>query len=90
MDKTDLVVETNVLIGLFKATMEQSSTMQGELKHNAKKQFNEWARLGWRMLNELEKNNLQKEDFLTSLSDVYHNVNLEVKKTLKESLSQQN
>jgi len=86
MTKEDLLVETNILIGLMKATIEQSSTLIGELKQKPKQEFNTWMKLSWKMLNEFEKNNLVNEDYLTKLSDIYHNINLEIKKTLKESL----
>lgn len=88
MDRKQLIVESNVLIALFKATVDQSATLINELKQKPKKEFNEWMRAGWRMMNEFEKNELTNADYLEQLSGVYHMVNADVKEQLEKSLTE--
>jgi len=86
MDKKDLIVESNVLIALFKCCMEQGTTLIGELHQKPKKEFNEFMRVGWKMLNEFEKQNLTNEGYLEQISGIYHTVNLDIKEQILKTL----
>ncbi len=74
MTKEKLILETNVLLALFKSTMEQSTFLTGELKQKPKQDFIIWQKQGLKMLDGLEKKNLVNEEYLTALTDVIHNI----------------
>ena len=59
-------VEWLILIGLFKATIEQKSMLIGVEKQRAKQLFNNWIRQGTSILNKFEAN--FTEDELEELS----------------------
>ena len=59
--------ETQILIALFKSTVEQSTALTKEYKRDAKKEFIQWQTIGFRMLNELEKQNQIHEDYVIKL-----------------------
>lgn len=77
-EKTTL--EANILLGLFKATVEQSTYLNNELKQKPKQVFNQWQKQGFKLLDELEKRNQLDIEYLESLTDIIHNVVLEVRK----------
>lgn len=74
--------ETQILIALFKSTVEQSTALTKEYKRDAKKEFTQWQTIGFRLLNELEKQNQVHEDYVNKITDIYHNINLEIKNTI--------
>jgi hypothetical protein len=74
MKKEKLILETNILLALFKTTMEQSTFLTGELKQKPKQDFIVWQKQGLKMLDGLEKINLVNEEYLTALTDVIHNI----------------
>lgn len=73
--------EAAILMALFKATVEQSQYLTGELKQKPKQVFNDWYKKGWILLEELEKSNSVDTNYLESVTDIYHNINLEIRKT---------
>jgi hypothetical protein len=79
MTKEQLILETNILLALFKATIEQSTFLTGELKQKPKQSFILWQKQGVTLLNELEKVNLVSEEYLQALTDVIHNIINEIR-----------
>lgn len=75
--------ETHILMALFKSTVEQSTALTGHLKQKPKQEFNLWQKQGFKLLEEMEKNNLINEDYLNSITDIYHNINIEIKRNIK-------
>ncbi len=74
--------DTHILMALFKATVEQSTTLTGKLKHKPKQDFNTWQKQGFKLLEEMEKSNQLDQDYLDNIGDIYHNINLEIKKNI--------
>ena len=74
MENEKLILESNIMLALMKATIEQSEYLRGELKQKPKQVFNNWSKLGSSLLNELEKRNIANEDYLESITDVIHNI----------------
>lgn len=75
--------ESHILMALFKSTVEQSTALTGHLKQKPKQEFNIWQKQGFKLLDEMIKNNLIDESYLDSISDIYHNINLEIKQNIK-------
>jgi hypothetical protein len=74
--------ETQVFIALIKGVVEQSTTLTGEYKQKLKQEFNIWQKQGFKIVEELEKQNKVNEEYVNDITDIYHNINLEIKKTL--------
>ena len=74
MTNNQLILETNILLALFKATMEQSTFLTDQLKQKPKQDFIIWQKQGLKMLDGLEKINLVNEEYFTALTDVIHNI----------------
>ena len=74
--------ETQILIALFKSTVEQSTALTKEYKQKAKQEFNIWQQQGFKLLSELEKQNMVNEEYVNNITDIYHNINLEIKSNL--------
>ena len=77
-----LIVESNIMLALMKATIEQSEYLRGQLKQKPKQVFNNWSNLGNTLLEELEKKNIANEDYLNELTDVIHDVMATIRKEL--------
>jgi len=73
-------VEWLILIGLFKATIEQKSMLIGVEKQRAKQLFNNWMRQGINILSKFEANfteeQLEELSLLveTSMNDLRKNI----------------
>lgn len=80
MENHKLILESNIMLALLKATIEQSEFLRGELRQRPKQVFNTWSKLGHSLLSELEKKNIANEDYLNELTDVIHNVMHEIRK----------
>lgn len=80
MEDDKLILESNIMLALLKATIEQSEFLRGELRQRPKQVFNTWSKLGHSLLSELEKKNIANEDYLNELTDVIHNVMHEIRK----------
>ena len=74
--------EIHILMALFKATVEQSTALTGQLKQKPKQEFNIWQKQGFKLLSELEKANKIDQEYFDKISDIYHNINLEIKRTI--------
>lgn len=79
---TPIQANTQVLIALFKSTVEQSTALTKEYKQKAKMEFNIWQQQGFKLLAELEKQNQVNEEYVNNITDIYHNINLEIKSNL--------
>jgi uncharacterized protein (DUF302 family) len=80
--------ETQVFVALIKTVVEQSTTLTGEYKQKLKQDFNIWQQQGFKIVAELEKQNKLNEEYVNSITDIYHNINLEIRKTLNEKFTQ--
>ena len=49
--------ETQIFIALIKGVVEQSTTLTGEYKQKLKQDFNIWQQQGFKIVDELEKQN---------------------------------
>jgi hypothetical protein len=70
MEGDKLILESNIMLALLKATIEQSEFLRGELRQRPKQVFNTWSKLGHSLLSELEKKNIANEDYLNELTDM--------------------
>lgn len=77
-----MIADAHILMALFKSTVEQSTALTGELKQKAKYEFNIWQKQGFKLLDEMLKANNLNQEYLDSIGDIYHNINLEIKKNL--------
>lgn len=77
--------EQHILMALFKATVEQSTALTGELKQKPKQEFNIWQKQGFKLLDEMEKANMLNNEYMEKISDIYHNINLEIKRNYESS-----
>lgn len=74
--------DVHIQLALFKATVEQSTALNGKLNQRPKQLFNEWVKVGNKLWDEMLKTNQVNEEYLDSISDIYHNINLEIKKNI--------
>ena len=73
------IFEWNVLIALFKATIEQTSQLNGQTEREAKMIFNKWQKQGLRLLKIIEE--LGDEEQLEDLTEVIENSIHELRKS---------
>ena len=74
MTKEQLTTESNILLALFRATVEQSSFLIGQLNQKPKQVFNVWQKQGYELLDQLEKRNIANEEYYEAITDVIHNI----------------
>jgi len=79
-----MIADTHIQLALLKATVEQSTALTGKLNQKPKKTFIQWQKLGFKLLDEMLKTNQINEEYLDQISDIYHNINLEIKKNIKD------
>lgn len=79
-------IETQIFIALIKAVVEQSTTLTSEYKQKLKQDFNIWQKQGFKIIEEIEKQNKLNEDYVNNITDIYHNINLEIRNNLKSKL----
>ena len=48
--------ELQITMALFNATVQQTTTLTGVYKHQAKQIFNKWQKLGFKLFDVIEKN----------------------------------
>lgn len=87
-NRKDILIETQVLIALFKATVEQTTTLTGRYKQELKKDFNMFQKLGFKMLKSLEKEDLPNSEYLDEISGIYHEINAEIKRNIELKLNE--
>lgn len=78
--------ESHLLIGLFKAAVEQSTQLTGKYKQKLKADFNLWQRQGFKLLEELEKRNFLENEYLDKIGDIYHTVNSNMREEFYKGL----
>lgn len=79
--------ETQVFIALIKGVVEQSTLLTGGYKQKLKQDFNIWQQQGFKIVAELEKQNKVNEEYVNSITDIYHNINLEIRKNLNKNFA---
>lgn len=79
---TPIQTNTQILIALFKSTVEQSTALTKEYKQKAKMEFNIWQQQGFKLLSELEKQNQVNEEYVNNITDIYHNISIEIRNNL--------
>ncbi len=55
MTEQETIREWNILIGLFRSTVEQTNMLTGETQREAKMIFNRWVKEGYKLVNLIEK-----------------------------------
>jgi hypothetical protein len=55
MTEQETIREWNILIGLFRSTVEQTNMLTGETQREAKMIFNRWTKEGYKLVNIIEK-----------------------------------
>lgn len=70
-----------ILIALFKATVEQSTMLKGELKQHTKLIFNRWFKEGCKILDKVEENSWEKH--LEEVTEIIEFPVNELRRTLK-------
>lgn len=81
--KPEIKTEIAILTALFKATIEQSNFLTGELKQKPKQDFNIWKNQGEKLLLEIEKRNESQAELIEAFTDVFHNIIFEIKEKYK-------
>lgn len=89
MTPEELATERLIMAALMKAFTEQSTYMIGELKMDMKQTFNNLVKRTDEFVAMIEKNltPVQKQ-YLEQVTDIYHNMNLEVRKNLNNQYKQ--
>ena len=85
-DEAKLEFESHLLIGLFKATIEQSTQLTGKFKQKMKADFNLWQRQGFKIVEELEKRNITDVEYLDKIGDIYHTMNSNMREEFYKGL----
>ena len=74
-EQAKIEFESHLLIGLFKATIEQSTHLTGKFRQKMLADFNLWQKIGFKLLEELEKRNVTESEYLDKIGDIYHTIN---------------
>jgi hypothetical protein len=73
--------ESLILIALAKAFSEQATKLTGELRHKPKQAFNQAVSSVDLLIRTIENNLTENEaEYLANVTDIYHNINLEIRK----------
>ncbi len=67
--------ESHLMIGLFKATVEQTTQCTNKYNFKLRADFNLWQKQGFKILEELEKRNITDVNYLDKIGDIYHTIN---------------
>ena len=78
MNKEEEEREWNILIGMFRATIEQQSMLKGVVKQHAKLIFNRWNKEGERILKHIESQSWTVD--LDEVTDILHDAVDELRK----------
>jgi hypothetical protein len=82
MTEQEIIREWNILIGLFRSTVEQTNMLTGETKREAKMIFNIWTKEGYKLVNLIEKESYDLD--LEEVTEIIENSVHELRtKTLK-------
>ena len=63
--------ESHLMIGLFKATVEQTTQCTNKYNFKLRADFNLWQKQGFKILEELEKRNITDVQYLDKIGDKY-------------------
>ena len=66
------IVEADILIALFKTTVEQKTMLKGKLNGRFKQLFNNWQRQGEILMKEWEGKEVTLDEHLEQIADVIH------------------
>jgi len=78
--------ESHLMIGLFKATVEQTSQCTNKYNFKLRADFNLWQKQGFKILEELEKRNITEGEYLDKIGDIYHTVNSNMREEFYKGL----
>lgn len=89
MTPNELRTETLILIALAKAFSEQSTALTGTLRHKVNQTFNSSVKQVDLFIKTIEEK-LQpgEQEYIQGITDIYHNMNLEIRKEAKKILEQ--
>jgi len=85
-DEAKIEFESHLLIGLFKATIEQSTHLTGKYKQKMLADFNLWQRIGFKLLEQLETRNITQGEYLDKIGDIYHTINSSMREEFYKGL----
>lgn len=78
--------DTQILLALFKVTVEHTTYLTGAYKQKSKQEFVEWQRQGFKMLSQFEKENLSQYEDIEEIAGQLQNIIHEARKlSVKES-----
>lgn len=79
MTEQETELEWNILIGLFRSTVEQTNMLTGQTKRESKLIFNRWIKEGERLLKHIEQ--LSNDDYLDDITSKIEDSVHELRKT---------
>ena len=78
--------ESHLMIGLFKATVEQTTQCTNKYNFKLRADFNLWQKQGFKILEELEKRNITDVQYLDKIGDIYHTINSNMREEVYKGL----
>ena len=78
--------ESHLMIGLFKATVEQTTQCTNKYNFKLRADFNLWQKQGFKILEELEKRNITDVKYLDKIGDIYHTINSNMREEFYKGL----
>ena len=74
MTEQETIREWNILIGLFRSTVEQTNMLTGQTQREAKLIFNRWTKEGNKLVNLIEKESydIDLEEVTELIEDSVH------------------
>ena len=78
--------ESHLMIGLFKATVEQTTQCTNKYNFKLRADFNLWQKQGFKILEELEKRNITEIEHLDKIGDIYHTINSNMREEFYKGL----
>ena len=83
MTKQETIREWNILIGLFRSTVEQTNMLTGQTQREAKMIFKRWVSEGYRLVDLIEKDSddIDLEEVTELIENSVHKLRT---KTLKD------
>jgi len=78
--------ESHLMIGLFKATVEQTTHCTNKYNFKLRADFNLWQKQGFKIMEELEKRNITEIEHLDKIGDIYHTINSNMREEFYKGL----
>ena len=85
-DEAKLEFESHLMIGLFKATVEQTTQCTNKYNFKLRADFNLWQKQGFKIVEELEKRNITDVEYLDKIGDIYHTMNSNMREEFYKGL----